>query len=253
MKNALKIIPLSLVLMLSACGGGTTPSSTPSTPSEPSSQETSSELDLYGFDLKKENDICATSTYNLADQINLHSGVSLSDLSFSVPSGRETIATVNSSGVITRVGYGTTQINIARKSMPLLDRVFSISFFPSADAYLGRFSATLTPATGHEDDRVTVTIETKQNNKFTISYSTGWLSVGTTEPENIQITSAIEAEGLFELEGSLKFTVTSTNFPFRNKFGGRLIFDEANPIIDSRVPVSTEKTSDRTNFEKVVA
>lgn len=253
MKNALKIIPLSLVLMLSACGSNTNPSSTPSTPSEPSSQETSSELDLYGFELKKENDICITNTYNLADQITLKGNVKLSDLSFTVASGRGAIATVDANGLLTRVAYGTTQVNIARKAMPLLDRVFSISFFPSADIYLGTFTAELTPATGHEDDKVTVTLETKQDNKFTISYTTGWLSVGTTEPENIQITSAIQAEGVFELEGSLKFTVTSSGFPFREKFGGRLAFNGATPIIETRVPVSTEKTSNRVTLTKAAA
>ena len=253
MKNALKIIPLSLVLMLSACGGNTTSSTTTSSQSpEPSSQETSSELDLFGFDLKKENDISASSTYNLADQITLHSGVKLSDLSFTVAQSQNPIAAVSDGGLLTRVAYGTTQVTIARKATPLFDKMFSISFFPSVDAYLGKFVAELTPATGHEDSKVTVTLETKQDNKFTISYTAGWLSTGVDNPEAIQIANPIEAEGQFELEGSLKFTVTSAGFPFRSRFGGRLIFDEAKPVIDTRVPVSSEKTSNRTQFNKVV-
>lgn len=252
--KVLKIIPLTFVLMLAACGGNATSSTTTSSqPPEPSSQETSSELDLFGFDLKKESDICANNAYNLADQMNIHSGFQLSDFSFTVAQREKPIATVNESGVLTRVAYGTTQVTIARKAYPLFDKSFSISFFPSADAYLGTFTAEMTPVTGHEDSKVTVTLETKQDNKFTISYTTGWLSVGTENPESIQITEAIQAEGQFELEGSLKFTVTSANFPFRSRFGGRLIFDGSNPIIDSRVPVSTEKTSNRTNFSKAAA
>ena len=254
MKNALKIIPLTLVLMLAACGGNTTPSSESSTPATPSSQEeSSSELDLFGFDLKKENDISDASTYNLADQINLHTGVQLSDLSFTIISSRDPVATVNSSGVLTRVKYGTTQVTISRKSLPLMDKMFSISFFPTKDAYLGTFSHELTADPAHPSDKVTVTIETKQDNKFSISYTAGYLQVGTDEPEVLHIENAIEAEGVFELEGSLKFTVTSANFPFKTRFGGRVSFDGENPYIYSRVPVSSEKTSNGTNFAKVVA
>ena len=247
-----KIIPLCLVLMLGACGTNTQSSST-SQPVDPSSQETSSELDLFGFDLKKEEAISVEATYNLADQINLHSGVSISDLSFVVGERTEPIATINEAGLLTRVAYGSTQVRIARKAAPLMDKLFTIHFFPSVDAMVGRFSAELTPATGHEDAKVRVTIETKSDNTFTISYTAGWVSVGSEEPESIQIQNAIEAQGSYELESILKFTVTSANFPFKKTFGARLAFDGANPVIDTRVPVAESKTSNRTKFVKAVA
>ena len=251
--KVLKIIPLTFVLMLAACGGNATSSTTTSSqPPEPSSQETSSELDLYGFDLKKGEVISTASTYNLADQISLHNGVALSDLSFSVAERETPVATVDASGVLTRVSYGSTQVRISRKAMPLLDKIFTIHFFPNENSHIGRFTAELTADPDHPDNKVTVTIETKADNKFSISYTAGWVSVGTEEPTAYQV-AATEAEGLFEFESILKFTVTTTSFPYKKTFSGRIIFDEANPIIDTRVPVAEGKISNRTHFNKVVA
>ena len=241
--------------MLGACStGGNT--STPSSSSESSSSESSSsELDLYGFDLKKTEDICANATYNLADQINLHPGVSLSDLSFMVAQRSEPIATVDANGLLTRVRYGSTQVTVYRKSTPVFDKSFTIHFFPTPDAQIGTFSAQLSAAEGHEDNRVTVTIQTKANNKFSISYTAGWLSVdnGDDTKTNYQIANAIEAEGDFELEGSLKFTVTTESFALKKRFGGRLDFDGSNPFIFTRVPVAEDRTSDRVNLLKATA
>lgn len=245
----LKIIPLSLALMLAACGT-TTPSSSsqPVTPS--SNEEESSELDLYGFELKKTQEIVTADSYNLADQITLKGNTQLSDLSFNILN--QEIATVSAAGLISKVSYGSTQVGVSRKTFPLLDKIFTIYFFPTADAHLGKFSAELTADPSHEENTITVTIETKQDNKFSIKYTAGYAKVGTEEPTIIHIENPVEAEGVFELEGALKFTVTTEAFPFRKMFGGRLVFDGNNPIIDTKVPVSESKTSDRTSLIKSV-
>lgn len=252
----LKIIPLSFVLLLGACNANSTGSSSSGSQSiEPPTPSETSELDLFGFDLKKESDVATTATYNLADQINLHSGVKISDLMFTILQTENPVATINDAGLLTKVRYGSTQVNIKRKSTPFFDKNFTIHFFPSAEPYVGNFTAELTASTvtGHEDQRVTVNIETKADKTFKISYTAGYLMVGTEEPTEIQIESAIEAQGVYEYENILKFTVSTEAFPFTKTFGARLIFDGNNPIIDTRVPVSSSRTSNRTNFNKVVA
>lgn len=246
----LKIIPLSLALMMAACGGNTTPSS--SSPVEPSSEAESSDIDLFGFELKKDSDNVTSGTYNLADQITLKGGTQLSNLSFA--SSNEEVCTVSDGGIITRVSYGSAQIVIKRKDYSIFTKTFSINFLPDSSAYLGKYDSHMAEAEGHTDDQVVVTIELKNDNKFTINYTTGWLSAGSGESvTNYHIESAIAAEGTYEIESLIRFTVTSTSFPFKKTFSGIFIFDSDNTTIKAKVPVAAEKTSNMTYFEKVVA
>ena len=246
--KVLKIIPLTFVLMLAACGGSGSTSS--SQTSEPSSEPAvSSEVDLFGFEFKKDSDNTNAASYNLANQITLKGTTQLSDLQFT--SVNTDVATVDASGLITRVAYGSTQIAVSRKDASLFLKTFTINFLPDASAYLGKYDSHMAEATGHESEQVLVTIEIKENNKFTLNYSAGWLSAGS-EPTVYHIESPIAAEGTFELDSLLKFTVTTTSFPYKKTFSGIFLFDSDNTTIKAKVPVAADKTSNMTYFEKVV-
>lgn len=246
-----KIVPLcASLLMLAACSTGGS-SVAPSTPSQDLSSESSEEVIIAGYELKEDKKLTSEASYDIKNSIKFGKVTSVDGLVFS--SANESIATVNAQGVITRVNYGSTQITIKVKgeeSKIYKWNTFTINFLPPESAMLGKYDTYMAEVEGHTDEQVFVSIEIKAENKFAINYSTGYLLAGET---TYHIESAIAAEGTYEYDSMIRFTITTESFPYRKTFGGQFIFDGDNTTIKSRVPVSTEKTSNMTYFEKATA
>ncbi len=229
---------MGFAAVLASCSEGPKEiSQAPSVAPSTSAEEEPIFISLRGYELKEDRKSVSESTFDLATNLVFYSVKSVDDLIFS--SSNESIATVNSKGVITRVQYGNASISIAPKDQPtnvFRQASFNILFAPPESYVLGKYDSHIDGVEGEPE--VLVTIELKANKTFTITYTAGKVAVN---DEQYDI-AAQTLDGTYTEDSLLKFTITSDT-TLKKKFSGMFVYDGDKVTIKAKVPVSVDKTS----------